>query len=133
MGITKEFSEVHPLGMNTGNNTGVYPDNLLIYSYYVFPGIEGGIKLTGLNLALKYDLTIIGSTQGWGNLNTVYTINGKKYYFNSSLNVGKGSLIIYGLSPDQNGEINLTLERGSNESPGGYLNAFMSFWLFPPV
>jgi hypothetical protein len=47
------------------------------------------------------------------------------YYFNSSLNIGKGNLTIYGIEPDQNGEIHMSLTRGSTESPGGYLNAII--------
>jgi len=131
--VTKTFSEVQPLGMNTGNNSGVFPDKVLKKTYFVFPGVTGGLKLTGLNMAMRYNLTVFGSTIQWGDANTAYTINGKTYYHNSSLNVGAGTLTIYGVEPDENGEIEITLVRENTNSPGGYLAGLILSGYNPPT
>jgi hypothetical protein len=123
--VTNSFSEVNPLGMNTGNNSGRYPDNLLTYSYFVFPGVTGGIKLTGLNTGLKYNLGIIASNAGFGDLNTRYTYNGKDFYLNASMNLGYGKLNIP-VQPDSNGEISFTVAPGgSSTGTSGCINAFI--------
>jgi hypothetical protein len=123
--VTNSFSEVNPLGMNTGNNSGLYPDNLLTYSYFVFPGITGGLKLTGLNSGLKYNLTVIASNAGFGDLNTRYTYNGKPFYLNASMNLGYGKLIIP-VQPDSNGEVAFTVAPGgSSTGTSGCINAFI--------
>lgn len=125
MVCTSPFSEVNPLGNTTGNNSGVYPDNLLQYSYYVFPGITGGLQLTGLNIGAKYNLAIIASNAGFGDINTAYTIAGKTYYLNCAMNIGNGVLNIP-VTADQNGQVNLTVTPGgSSQSTSGCLNAFI--------
>lgn len=125
MGIIDRFSEMQPLGMNTGNQSGVFPDEVLRKSYFVFPGITAKMKLTGLNLTMKYNLTLFGSTLVYGDANSRYIINGKNYYLNSSLNIGNGTVTIYDISPDENGEIIFSIERESTNSFGGYLSGLI--------
>ncbi|HMR93482.1 MAG TPA: fibronectin type III domain-containing protein, partial [Chitinophagaceae bacterium] len=125
MEIIDAFSEVHPLGMVTGNNSGYYPDDLLMYSYYVFPGITAKVKVKGLNVAHRYDFTFVGSSAGFGDLRSAYIINGKTYYLNAALNLGYGRLVVHDIQPDENGEVEISIHRGSSQSPGGYLNAMI--------
>lgn len=98
------FAGLYGPGMSTGNNSGIYPDNVLANSYGLFTGESSSIKLTGLNVNSLYNLTFIASSQAGGDVNTAYTINGKKVILNASLNID-GSVTMYGVAPDVNGEI----------------------------
>ncbi len=123
MAITRSFSEIQPLGMNTGNNSGFFPDNVIKKTYCVFPGATGEFKLKGLSLGFKYDITLFGSQNQIVSLDatSVYVINGKRYIHNSARNLGSGNVIAYGILPDQNGEIFVSVTRESSNSLGGYL------------
>ncbi|RYF65928.1 MAG: hypothetical protein EOO39_23960, partial [Cytophagaceae bacterium] len=125
MAITQSFSEVQPLGMNTTNNSGALPDNVLKKTFFVFPGVRGEFKLTGLNLTLRYNLSIYGSVISQGDATTAYTVNGVRYTHNASLNIGNGNITMYGLQPDANGQIIVSVERESTGSPGGYMAALI--------
>jgi poly(3-hydroxybutyrate) depolymerase len=59
-------------GVNTGNNSGLYPDNI-ISSFWSTTG-TGTISLTGLDNSKRYNLTIFGSRNEFWFGNTVYTI-----------------------------------------------------------
>jgi hypothetical protein len=95
-------------GLNTGNNSGIFPDNVLAESFGLFPGLNSYIKLTGLNLSRVYDITLTASITGvyWDNT-TAYTINGKTYLLNSIQNKD-GLLTVFGIVPDQNGEVTIS-------------------------
>lgn len=125
MQITKAFSEVQPLGMNTGNNSGAYPDKVLAATYFVFPGVTGVFKITGLNLSMKYNFTFSGSTIVNGDAVSAYIINNKTYKLNASLNIGFGTVTVYDIVPDANGEVTVTVVRASNTSLGGYLGSLI--------
>lgn len=132
MAITSAFSEVQPLGMSTGNNSGGQPDAVLASCYFVFPGVTGQIKITGLNLGMHYNFTFSGSTLVNDNAVSAYIINGKTYKLNAQLNIGFGTVTAYDLVPDANGEITVTIMRASNVSLGGYLGSLIIQGANPP-
>ncbi len=107
-----EFAGDYNQGMNTGNNSGVYPDSVLAESYIVFPGQSGVLNLTGLNVNMKYNFTFTGSAQVTGDINSAYTINDKTVLLDASLNT-KGTVTMYDVVPDSNGEVNIIVAPGT--------------------
>ncbi|MHA4808120.1 fibronectin type III domain-containing protein [Flavitalea flava] len=95
-------------GVNTGNNTGIFPDKVMAEGFGMFPGDTTYVVLNGLNLVRKYDITMFASLTNYpGENSTVYMVNGKTYLLNS-LNNKTGTLTIFGLVPDQNGQIRIS-------------------------
>ncbi|MHA4808117.1 fibronectin type III domain-containing protein [Flavitalea flava] len=95
-------------GVNTGNNSGIFPDKVIAEGFGMFPGDTTYVVLNGLNLARKYDLTVFASLTNYpGENSTVYMVNGKNYLLNS-LNNSTGTLTIFGIAPDQNGQIKVS-------------------------
>lgn len=92
------------LGVNTGNNSGIYPDNVMIESFGMFPGTPTYVKLVGLSTSKKYDLTIFASLSGYfGDQTSYYTVNGKTVLLNAGYNKS-GTVTLYDIEGDENGE-----------------------------
>jgi large repetitive protein len=111
-------------GMNTGNNSGVVPDAVMQDAYVVFPGQNGTVQVTGLDINLKYDLTVFGSSGFFEDQNGLYTANGKICLLNAQNNE-TGQLTMYGVVPDQTGSINLSVICGTSTSQYGILNSLI--------
>ncbi|MHA4808118.1 fibronectin type III domain-containing protein [Flavitalea flava] len=95
-------------GVNTGNNSGIFPDKVMAEGFGMFPGDTTYVVLNGLNLARKYDITVFASLTNYpGENSTVYMVNGQTCLLNS-LNNSTGTLTIFGLVPDQNGQIRIS-------------------------
>ncbi|MHA4808119.1 fibronectin type III domain-containing protein [Flavitalea flava] len=95
-------------GVNTGNNSGIFPDKVMAEGFGMFPGDTTYVILNGLNLTRKYDITVFASLTNYPGENTsVYMVNGQTCLLNS-LNNKSGTLTIFGLDPDQNGEIRIS-------------------------
>ncbi|MEO1054970.1 MAG: RHS repeat-associated core domain-containing protein, partial [Bacteroidota bacterium] len=121
-------------GAVTGNNSGVYPDNV-IEEYYFF-GVFGGpeqvsMKLDGLNGNYTYDITFFSSSIWPGPPSDPVADNGHTIYkigmLTDSLAVqgnGNNTVTMSGILPDANGEIVIDLEKGANTRVG-YLNAMV--------
>jgi large repetitive protein len=110
LGLTTvtSFSGLYGGGVNTTNNSGIYPDNVMVESYGNFPGISSTVKITGLNLGMKYNFTFFGSSNDTRNIYGVYTVNGKTGYLNASLNKFSG-VTLYDVVADENGEAVITI------------------------
>ena len=106
--ISKVFNGEFTAGFNTGNNSGVVPDNVLASNYWLDNGQVSQVKITGLNHTRRYRIGFVGSsgTQGWfkGNYTATYTVNGRTVYLNSWMNSSK-AVYISDIVPDANGEI----------------------------
>jgi hypothetical protein len=111
-------------GMTTGNNSGVVPDAVMQDAYVVFPGQNGTVQVTGLDMNLTYDLTVFGSSGFYEDQNGLYTANGKTCMLNAQNNE-TGELTIYGVVPDQTGSINLSVVCGTSTSQYGILNSLV--------
>jgi large repetitive protein len=111
-------------GMNTGNNSGVVPDVVMEDAYVVFPGQNGTMQVSGLDMNLTYDVTVFGSSGFYEDQNGLYTANGKTCLLNGQQNE-TGELTMYGVVPDQNGNINLSVVTGDANSQYGILNALI--------
>ncbi|RZK47226.1 MAG: T9SS type A sorting domain-containing protein, partial [Pedobacter sp.] len=106
--IAKNFSGDNPDGMNTGNNSGVYPDAVLRSSWWVDKGSTAQLRIKNLNRAMRYSFVFLGSRNGSGDRTSVYTINGKSVSLNASMNTTQTVQLDY-VEPDENGEVLLTV------------------------
>jgi hypothetical protein len=106
--LEKFFNGEFTAGLNTGANTGVVPDNVLISNYWLDNTQLCQFRLSGLNHSRRYRIGFIGSSSsnGWfkGNYTATYTVNGKTVYLNSWMNSTK-IVYIHDLVPDVNGEM----------------------------
>lgn len=106
--ITKVFNGEFTAGVNTGNNSGVVPDNVLMANYWLDNSQLSQVKLSGLNHTKRYRIGFIGSssTAGWfkGNYTATYTINGRTVYLNSWMNSSK-VVYISDVVPDADGNV----------------------------
>jgi hypothetical protein len=121
---TGHFAGLYGDGLSTGNNSGVFPDNVLVESYGLFPGQSASIKLSGLHLGMKYDLTFFASSAYIGDVNVAYTVNGRTSLLNASLNK-HGTLTMYDIEPDENGEVWIEIAPGTPFSQFGLIGALV--------
>jgi large repetitive protein len=116
-------------GATTGNNTGVYPDNV-IRDYYYF-GIFGApntidFKVTALDPAIKYNITLFASSRWSGSSNngtTNYTLNSVTKSINVQNNQ-TNTVTFSNISPDASGEVLISMSKAAG-TPVGYLNALV--------
>ncbi|MBN9386385.1 MAG: T9SS type A sorting domain-containing protein, partial [Chitinophagaceae bacterium] len=96
-------------GVNTGNNSGIYPDNVIRQSYGMFAGETSNVTLTGLDLSKTYDFTFFASATGVFDATAYYTVNGSQpVYLNANLNT-KGTITLYGVRPNADGTALVTI------------------------
>jgi hypothetical protein len=91
MTIEENYSGVNPNGMVTGNNSGVYPDNVMRSSYYCGPGVVARVRIDGLSLRHKYSFTFFGSRSGTGDRTSVYRIGTRSVSLNASNNTNNSA------------------------------------------
>jgi hypothetical protein len=118
------FAGIYGPGMNTGNNSGIYPDKVLADNYGLFPGEKTSMVLSGLNLNMKYDLTFFASANIGGDVNTAYSAGGKRVVLNAAYNTD-GTVTMYNVEPDQNGQIVITISPNSVTSQFGLIGALV--------
>lgn len=111
MTVMANFSGDNPSGMITGNNSGVWPDNVLRSSWWVDIGVSSSVKISNLNQNMYYTFQFTGSRNGGGDRTCVYTINGKSVSLNASFNINN-IVQIDGVKPDANGEVLVTVSLG---------------------
>ncbi|HYJ64804.1 MAG TPA: T9SS type A sorting domain-containing protein, partial [Parafilimonas sp.] len=121
---TGTFAGLYSAGITTGNNSGIFPDKVMIDSYGLFPGQSATMKVTGLNLTQNYDFTFFASSNAYGDVNVAYTVNGKTCLLNTSLNK-TGTVTLYNIIPDNNGEVTITIAPGTSASQFGLIGALI--------
>lgn len=121
--VTDNFSGENPFGMNTGNNSGVYPDNVIRSTWWLDVSDVGKLKVTGLNQSLAYSFIFFASREGAGNRTTLYTINGSSATLNAANNINQTTQID-NIKPDENGEILITVSVPSG-SQYGYIGSMI--------
>lgn len=124
MQLNTELVGLYYAGMDTKRNSGIYPDNVLRESYGFFPGQTESFEITGLNLNMKYDFTFFASSQTYGDVSAAYIINGDTTILNASLNIN-GTQTIYGVTPDEYGNVTITVLPGSSNSEFGLISALV--------
>ena len=110
IGITlvQPFNGEFNAGKNTGNNSGIVPDNVLMSNYWLDNTQISSFRITGLNTSRKYRFGFVGSSSsnGWfkGDYTAKYTIGDRSVYLNSWENSTK---IVYigNVKPDGSGNV----------------------------
>lgn len=110
-------------GVNTGLNSGVYPDNVMTSSWWTNTTTQT-FRLTGLNPQYKYSLTFFGSRAGVSdNRITSYTINDTSVTLNATNNSTQ-TATINNIRPDTAGGISVDMSAAAG-SQYGYINAMV--------
>ena len=73
---------------------------------------------------MKYNFTFFASSQAFGDVTVGYTVNGKTVYLNASLNT-KGTVTMYDVVPDANGEVTMSIAAGTALSQFGLIGALV--------
>jgi predicted esterase len=121
--ILQNFDGMYSAGINTTNNSGIYPDNVMVENYGIFPGKHTSFNITGLNQSLKYDLVFFASSVEWQDITSKYTVNNAKVtYLNASMNQS-GIVTLHDISPDQDGNIRIDIDPGTPTSMYGLIGA----------
>jgi predicted esterase len=129
--LTSAFGGFYNEGAQTGDNSGVVPDNVL-KEYYWF-GIFGApnqaqLKVSGLDSQKKYNFRFVGSSVFHGsgisdNGETDFTINSQTVPVDVEGNTSEVALF-EGVIADNNGEVIIDITKGNGASVG-YLNAMI--------
>jgi hypothetical protein len=118
--LEKEFNGEFTAGVNTGNNSGVVPDNVLMANYWLDKSQLSQFKLSGLNHGKRYRVGFIGSSSEptWfkGNYTATYNVNERTVYLNSWMNSTK-VVYIDNIAPDADGKVMLNF---STTEEAGY-------------
>lgn len=110
--LTDALTAANNVGVNTGSNSGVYPDAVMRSFYYEETTTAKRITISGLSSTRKYNLIFFGSrTDVTDDRTTVYSVGAQSVSLNASSNSTK-TVQINGLSPDANGTITYTVKRG---------------------
>ncbi|WP_153801047.1 fibronectin type III domain-containing protein [Foetidibacter luteolus] len=106
-------------GAGTGNNSGVYPDNVMKSLYYESSGAVKHIQLNGLSANKKYDVVFFGSRSGnttaTDNRITQYSIGAKSVSLSAANNTTQ-TVTIKSVSPDASGQILVSVAKDANSA-----------------
>ena len=109
------------LGTSTGNDSGVFPDNVLKSAYWTDGAVQM-VSLDGLDDARTYHLTFLGSRAANNDRTTTYTVGTQSVSLDAADNTNQ-TVTLRDLSP-QNGTVSFTIQKGGG-SDYGYLNALI--------
>ncbi len=123
MTIVDNFSGYNAGGMNTGNNSGVYPDNVIRSAYYNDQGNVAKLRIDGLSLRHKYSFVFFGSRNGGGDRTTIYKINNQSVSLNASMNIAN-TVQIDNVVTDVDGAVFIEVSLASGAS-FAYLNSLV--------
>ncbi|WP_298734807.1 fibronectin type III domain-containing protein [uncultured Chitinophaga sp.] len=120
MQIIDNFTGTNPAGMQTGNNSGVYPDKVLAESYYTETD-TALLRITRLDQTKRYSFTFLGNRGSGGTRITAYSIGGHVVTLDANDNT-QNTVTINDVIPDENGDIFIKVYTYLNY---GYLNAMV--------
>lgn len=111
-------------GFTTGNNSGLYPDNVMVTSYYYSSTANNRrIRLSGLSTAKRYNLVFFASRNNYATpLTTRYTVGAQSVELNAQNNSAT-TVQLNDLTPDANGEILITAQ--AIVGPNAYIGAMV--------
>ncbi len=118
MTIVDNFSGSNLLGASTGNNSGIYPDNVLKSFYYLDFKDTAIMQFSGLNQSMVYNFVFVPSTTYNSNTNTVYKIGNQLVQMSAWKNTAN-SVQLSNIAPDASGNIFITVYSTTGY---GYLN-----------
>lgn len=118
------LSGANNVGTSTGNNSGVYPDDVMKTFFYDMNGTARRIRLSNVPTGRKYNLVFFGSREAVSdNRNTIYEAGGQSVTLNAASNT-TNTVQINGLSPDASGNIDFTIKQAPG-SFAAYLNSLV--------
>jgi hypothetical protein len=114
-------------GVNTGNNSGIYPDAVLGSAYYTDGAVQT-FRVAGLDTSTKYSFTFLGSRGGVSDdRTTIYTVTGSAGSASVSLQCANNStntVSVNNVRPNADSTLTITLQKGPG-APYGYINALV--------
>jgi len=109
-------------GVVTGDNSGIYPDNVMKTAYWIGTNVIEKIKVGGLEPEEKYTFTFFASRVGTGDRTTKYTIGDQTVSLNASSNSSE-TVSITSLA-NNTGEVLIEVQKAESASYG-YLNSLV--------
>ncbi len=114
--LLSAWSGANNLGMNTGNNSAAYPDNVMSTFYYDLSGDSKEIKITGLEASKTYSFKFFASWQNpWAYGITKYMIGTDTVVLDPANNL-TNTVQINNVMGDQNGQAIIKVERQSGST-----------------
>ncbi|MBX2916024.1 MAG: fibronectin type III domain-containing protein [Cyclobacteriaceae bacterium] len=122
--VQRELEAGNNWGTNTGNNSGIFPDNVLISFWYnnSFQP-QGEFVIDGLDQSFSYNLGFMGAINVVNQVRTDFTVGGVTVTNTNHLNTTNVSYI-RNIRPDTNSEILFTV-RETAGSPWSIFNALV--------
>jgi fibronectin type 3 domain-containing protein/predicted esterase len=120
------FYGVNPFGMNTGNNSGIYPDNVISSTWWLDAGLTAKLRIDGLSQAQAYNFIFFASRDGGGfsaDRTTNYSIGSQSVLLNAVNNVNQ-TVQINNVTADANGSVIVEIKAGG-ASPYAYIGAMV--------
>lgn len=122
--MVEAWTGANAVGTVTGNNSGIYPDNVMKSCYYDQSGTVKHINITGLSTTKLYNLVFFASrTDVNDNRITQYTVGSQTVQLNAASNTTQ-TVAINSISPDANGQIQITIVKDPGSS-FAYINALV--------
>jgi large repetitive protein len=120
-GLINNYTGYNVFGKTTGNNSGIYPDNVMAGFYYVVPGDTTRWRFDGLNLSGTYNFIFFGSRQSPtpGAVTTTYKIGNQIVTLDATDNTSRVARI-NGVKPDSTGTVYISMYTVAGY---GYINA----------
>lgn len=116
-------ANINNQGANTGNNSGVYPDAVMVTSWWTTTETQT-MRFTGLDPQYKYSFTFFGSRAGISDARVAsYTINGASVTLNAQNNSTQ-TVSIPDIRPDVDGGISVSMVAAAGSS-FAYINAMV--------
>ena len=121
--IVEPFDGENPYGMNTGNNSGVVPDNVMRSTYWLDFGNSAKLKVSDLDQTKGYNFVFFASRNGAGNRTTEYTIGNQTVSLNAANNTSQ-TVQINNVRADGSGEVTIDIALAAGASYG-YIGALI--------
>ena len=118
---TYGFTGDNPFGMNTGNDSGVVPDDVMRSTFWMDKGMTAELQFSGLDQNFEYTLEFFASRNGSGDRTTVYQIGEEAVSLNASYNTSE-VVAINLIEPSELGTILVEVKPAAS-SLYGYLGA----------
>jgi large repetitive protein len=123
MTVVEEFAGTNPWGTNTGNNSGIVPDRVMVGSWWIDQLGQATLRFNNLSFLKQYNFSFFANRDAGGDRTTVYTINGTTVNLNASFNTSN-IVQIKNISPAPDGTITVTINTTST-AQFGYLNGLI--------
>jgi hypothetical protein len=123
MTVVEEFAGTNPWGTNTGNNSGIVPDRVMVGSWWIDQLGQATLRFNNLSFLKQYNFSFFANRDAGGDRTTVYTINGSSVNLNASLNT-TNMVQIKNISPELDGTITVTINTTAS-AQFGYLNGLI--------